>query len=130
MNKEIKQKWIKALRSGRYTQGKLSLREKNYYAKPGKPGKPSFCCLGVLCEVAIKEGVIKDPKKYDIYDMTYLYPGINRDQLLPSKVADWAGLNSVNPTVESPLGTITSLAELNDGGYNFNEIAGIIEAQL
>jgi hypothetical protein len=39
MNKEWKEKWVKALRSGRYQQGRNVLREGDRY-----------CCLGVLCE--------------------------------------------------------------------------------
>lgn len=40
--------WVRALRSGKYGWGKEGL-----HPKDGK-----FCCLGVLCEVAIKQGVI------------------------------------------------------------------------
>ncbi|EKS37796.1 hypothetical protein [Afipia clevelandensis] len=43
MNAELKKKWIEALRSGEYEQGR------NYFEKAGK-----FCCLGVLCKVAGK----------------------------------------------------------------------------
>lgn len=41
MDKEIKAKWIAALRSGEYIQGISS------FEREGK-----FCCLGVLCKVA------------------------------------------------------------------------------
>jgi len=41
MNPEIKQKWIVALRSGEYNQGKGYLCINNKY-----------CCLGVLSEIA------------------------------------------------------------------------------
>lgn len=40
MNKEIKVKWIEALRSGVYKQTKSALKNAEGY-----------CCLGVLCEV-------------------------------------------------------------------------------
>ena len=40
MNKKIKAKWLKALRSGKFKQGKDQLRLGN-----------RFCCLGVLCEI-------------------------------------------------------------------------------
>ena len=39
MNKRIKAKWLKALRSGRYKQGHNRLYEDREY-----------CCLGVLCK--------------------------------------------------------------------------------
>lgn len=45
MNSEIKVKWIEALRSGKYKQGKDALRSRNTY-----------CCLGVLCEVVRSQG--------------------------------------------------------------------------
>lgn len=41
MKKTLKLKWIAALRSGAYKQGKGRLRRGD-----------SYCCLGVLCEVA------------------------------------------------------------------------------
>lgn len=42
MKTELKQKWLDALRSGKYKQGKGLLRDRN----------DCFCCLGVLCDVA------------------------------------------------------------------------------
>ena len=44
MKQEIKEKWVSALRSGEYKQGKEGLRIYN-----------EFCCLGVLCDLYIKE---------------------------------------------------------------------------
>ena len=40
MNKSIKKKWLKNLKSGKFEQAHSQL----------KSGKNSFCCLGVLCE--------------------------------------------------------------------------------
>lgn len=40
MNPELKQKWIEALRSGKYKQGKKRLRHAGRY-----------CCLGVLADI-------------------------------------------------------------------------------
>lgn len=50
MNKEIKELWVQALRSGEYVQGT------GFLNKDGR-----FCCLGVLCEVLDKS------KLMDIY---------------------------------------------------------------
>lgn len=44
---ELKTKWLKALRSGNYKQGKSNLCSVN-----PATGELSYCCLGVLCEVA------------------------------------------------------------------------------
>ncbi len=41
MTQELKDKWVAALRSGKYQQGTIHLQHDN-----------RFCCLGVLCEVA------------------------------------------------------------------------------
>lgn len=42
MNKKLKPKWLKALRSGKYKQGTAYLRSTN----------DRYCCLGVLLDVA------------------------------------------------------------------------------
>lgn len=47
---EVKKKWLAALRSGDYQQVKHKLRVET------EDGKPSFCCLGVLCDIYEKEG--------------------------------------------------------------------------
>ena len=44
-------KWIAALESDEYTQGTQYLRSK--YNK--------FCCLGVLCDLAVKDGLLEEP---------------------------------------------------------------------
>ena len=50
MNKEVKQQWVAALRSGEYKQGKNALR-RQYEGEDAE-----FCCLGVLCDLAVKAG--------------------------------------------------------------------------
>ena len=40
MNKEIRDNWVAALRSGKYKQGKSTLMYEGKY-----------CCLGVLCDI-------------------------------------------------------------------------------
>ncbi len=46
MKKVVKKKWVKALRSGDYDQGKHFLRHGGRY-----------CCLGVLCDVQSKKAL-------------------------------------------------------------------------
>lgn len=43
----LKRKWVKALLSGDYEQGRGKLRSKD----------DKFCCLGVLCDVLRNEGI-------------------------------------------------------------------------
>ena len=42
MEASLKAKWIEALRSGKYKQGRLALRTRDDH----------FCCLGVLCDIS------------------------------------------------------------------------------
>jgi hypothetical protein len=46
VDKKLKTKWVAALRSGKYKQGRDQLKT---VLEPGKP--PQFCCLGVLKEI-------------------------------------------------------------------------------
>ena len=47
---ELKAKWVKALRSGEYRQGRGKMKDLMATAVTG--GKPFYCCLGVLAELA------------------------------------------------------------------------------
>ena len=119
MNERIKEKWLKALRSGKYKQGKGELRE---------GGK--FCCLGVLCDLYTKE------KNVPWNSL------VNLSKLLPLKVQRWAGLKEMDPSV--PLGSHgwkITLSVLNDGAADdgvkddevrkdFKGIANLIEEYL
>lgn len=51
------QDWITALRSGQYTQGREVLRQSDV-----EIGPTTHCCLGVLCELVIAQGLIPDAK--------------------------------------------------------------------
>lgn len=65
MNPKIKKKWVKALRSGKYKQGRGGLlTKKNTEWDPRDaafekglvwPKQDQYCCLGVLCDVAGKD---------------------------------------------------------------------------
>jgi len=57
MDKKIKRKWIKALRSGKYNQGLGALCQRQDYPREDDKGKvtyvteDAFCCLGVLVNI-------------------------------------------------------------------------------
>jgi hypothetical protein len=51
VNKERLRLWVAALRSGEYEQGQEALAS----LRGDLP--PAYCCLGVACEVAIKNGL-------------------------------------------------------------------------
>jgi hypothetical protein len=110
MNPEIKKKWIEALRSGEYKQGKGYLNQGDNY-----------CCLGVLCDIAVKSGL--DVNVDTAYGVTH-FDG--RNGALPRKVQDWAGLNAIDPVVAGQ-----HLASWNDDfDKSFDDIAKLIEDNL
>lgn len=108
MNPEIKAKWVAALRSGKYKQGQGELRD----------GK-KFCCLGVLCDIHAKTNRGK-------WSAAGTYHG--EDLVLPVDVRKWAGLKEQNPILTGP--SLTTLAEENDAGKTFTEIASLIKKHL
>ena len=111
MNPVVKELWLAALRSGDREQGK------GYLNVDGK-----FCCLGVLCEVAIESGV-GVTKQEDLG--TYYYG--SRSSFPPKAVYDWSGL----PGLTTADGPDVRLSIMNDGdGKTFLEIADWIEENL
>lgn len=119
--------WLKALRSGEYTQGTLKLR------RTDENGQKSFCCLGVLSDLAVKEGVCKwnDDITHSSVD------GV--DAFLPDSVISWAGLADMSCQRTRPYDPVVfihtqcataNLSILNDDGKTFMEIADIIEQNV
>jgi hypothetical protein len=117
MNSTIKAQWVAALRSGEYKQGTNYLRKED-----------RFCCLGVLCDLAVKAKVVSwEPlPTVDVWDCGNLLA------ILPDEVQRWAGLKKGDPEVivdGSEKGTMLSRA--NDVLLlKFPAIADLIEAQL
>jgi hypothetical protein len=138
MNAEIKDRWVARLRDPNIKQGKGHL-----CTKMPSTGEVSYCCLGVLTELAVEEGVIP-PGEWDrevirgLLGKVYLdgeddsyEDDLHQDAILPTRVREWAGLRDSNPFVNAPSpARRTTLATLNDRGATFAEIADIIEEQL
>jgi len=139
MNPKVKAQWVSALRSGKYHQGKNLLR----------PNEDTYCCLGVLCDLAEKESIGKYDRSEEHMGYTFWYDNSfeerwNEDSELPYPVMKWAKLESENPKIKMNEKNIKegykniiredsliTLAELNDNfAYNFNELANLIEEQL
>jgi hypothetical protein len=135
MNPEVKQKWFDALRSGKYEQGSEKLR-----------GANGYCCLGVLCDLYAQEhdtqwefrgyGEYGDETNPQPMDYWYFE---DRSEYLPESVMDWAGLKTPNPNVridvednedEDNWYYQDEIANVNDSGYSFNQIAEVIQQQL
>jgi len=105
MNKENIKKWIDALRSGDYMQGSGWLHNVK---------ENEYCCLGVACELAIRDGV---DVRVEVCGDFCSYDGSTT--ALPMSVISWLGVNGSNPL---------SAIEMNDErGMSFDEIANVIE---
>lgn len=110
MNQSIKARWVAALRSGEYAQGRRFLRD-----------GATFCCLGILCDLHAKEGL--GHWKGERYETSLTIP--------PTVVAEWAGLPEEYPNPMISIGGRRLFAaDHNDRGRTFAEIADAIEAQL
>lgn len=123
MNQQIKQKWVDALLSGKYKQGMGMLRSRN----------DKFCCLGVLCDLYVKETGAMWSKKASTSH--YMIGGI--DDILPLEVAEWAGCDQSPPVIARYVdkrGKMKeqnqTLGDINDFGVRFTTIATYIKEQL
>lgn len=120
MKPEIKEKWVKALRSGEYKQGSSALRTVIH-------NDERFCCLGVLCDLYSIEHK-KDEWSLKEGGGSYNHNGSGG---YPSqKVLDWAGLYCSAGDFVTIGDDNETLASMNDLGYTFKEIATAIEEQL
>jgi hypothetical protein len=148
MKPEIKKKWLAALRGGDFIQGQNSLRSRN-----GATGQYEYCCLGVLCELAVQDGVIPEPT---LEDGDWIYGKREGDQQswssLPHSVAAWAGIEFDATTAlfgadikvaelyegrgDPTLAALNDAVDIAEDGetcirpYTFERIADIIEEQL
>ena len=66
-NKKVLRRWVKALRSGEYKQGRQRLCSV-------KNGEVHWCCLGVLADIAIDSYWVEQWGKTDIIGWRLVYP--------------------------------------------------------
>ena len=118
---EFKDKWTWALRSGDYKQG-------SGYLRAGE----GFCCLGVACDIQQGRGAWKtlagDMEIYETECNSTSYPDMDD---LPVDI--WNALQQQSPVPSSVEGTcsvMNYLADMNDGGKDFDTIAAWIEENL
>lgn len=121
MKPEVKAKWVTALRSKEYTQGQKVLHNVD---------EGTYCCLGVLCELAVKDGLdvtVNDSlaEDYDNIDTVVTYYD-ESNVVLPLSVLEWAGMKS-DVGVFTDKGGTHMLTALNDDGKDFDYIANVIE---
>ena len=117
---EAAKKWVEALESGKYQQGK------GYLHVVTKDGDNLYCCLGVACALYNEEqqaGMhIQD---YDEVTGNKVVSYNDHDYYLPPGVQDYLGLASANGSFGPCLAS--SLSLLNDKDATFKEIAEVIK---
>ncbi|MGL5076086.1 MAG: hypothetical protein ACRDBG_09645 [Waterburya sp.] len=100
--------WIKTLKSKKYKPGRWALRSCG----------DEYCCLGVLCDLAAKDGGEQWSRKE--YSEYYTLHG--QSGLPDLKVTDWLGLSRKD---------VETLVSKNDiAELSFKEIADYIETEL
>jgi len=119
------QKWVDALRSGDYKQGRRALYD---------GVTDSFCCLGVACDLFAKE----NPTEGRWRDDEFVVSGIDSSRAsLPRPVADWLGMKREpkfaylqNAYARYGPDSGQNLVQDNDTRrFTFAEIANTIEAR-
>lgn len=130
--------WLAALRSGVYTQ------THNWLKRTDQDGITGHCCLGVLCEV---EGVesFEPEDKDEGYAYCWKFGKYGSNAVLDTSFIEQAFTLGESGTLANayvnvwddpedmendltPDNSYKSLAEMNDAGFSFAEIADILEA--
>jgi len=138
MKKSDVKKWVKALRSGDYQQGKESL------CREEVSGDYKYCCLGVACDILTEDDWVEYPILTE--DDWVEYPsktlwtiGKYEEFDIPDSI-DKHGWGSTETTSFPSFETLKKmglnadyaqeLAECNDRGWSFKRIANKIEKDL
>ena len=120
MNTDIKAEWVAELRSGKFPQGARYLLADERY-----------CCLGVLCEIALRHDVPLEVRKVRqsgaLADVEVVTSFDGLESALPSVVSQWADVSEFG---NAPAYTNDSLAWRNDNGESFEQIADYIEENM
>ena len=106
----LRDRWVAALRSGKYEQGQGELKTVFSSGTVFSSEHAEYCCLGVLCDVKNPDGWI---------DGTFTYNGHDYTSSLPHRLRKTVGIDSDVQDV---------LIDMNDvQGRTFLEIADYLE---
>lgn len=127
MKRELRNEWVRRLRSGDWAQAQGRLTD----------GIGGYCCLGVLCEIGVERGRVEHAP----VSLSYRTGDYNdaTEVLIPSVWAEEIGM--VFDLPEHPDVVVDgllfdswddydaqgALASLNDSGADFDQIADVIE---
>lgn len=135
MKPEVREPWVAALLSDEYQQGSGHLIDTVHM---DGEAKTTHCCLGVLCDLAMKAGVdgIRLVEKAADYGPVPVFEWRNSEGqwmstegTLPLPVREWAGLDSDDPYLDE--GRETTAVEANDSLlWTFTDIAKSISENL
>ncbi len=151
LDPEFKAAWLEELRNGGHAQGKGTL-----HATPLE-GDDELCCLGVACVVGVRQGLVEPQsngtgnirygtaEEHEIGDygvgtlpesMIILIDDEHKTDIgsnprVPNPRLDYTGDDPRVLDLATPEAyPVVSLAELNDAGFSFEEIADVIEKHL
>jgi hypothetical protein len=139
---ENKAKWIAALESGDYEQGREYLKEPvDYQEDFSEPNRYVYCCLGVLKEVipvsdpSINEATEDGSYLTEFYLNDVDFPNDLETAIRLAKIADADDRFNAGGVDHDNLDqmykeTQTVLASLNDTGFSFTEIAKFIKENM
>jgi hypothetical protein len=127
MKRSVLDRWLEALRSDDY------LQTTDYLGRETDEGSRSHCCLGVLCDLAAKEGAVDLEVRTDGSGFKFLYYG-DTVTLPPEPVEIWSGLHVSQTNLfaadADPTDFWIRLSGKNDGGVSFKNIANYIEKNV
>ena len=126
MEKELKEKWIEALRSDVYEQGRENLKSEYHNGS-------EYCCLGVLLEIdprfTYHDGFeTTDPQVLSFYNVNYDSNLSTGDvlEIREEEFPDW-----LKAFYGMPGDIHDTLVDMNDNqGCPFSEIANYVEKSL
>jgi hypothetical protein len=110
MNLHLAKLWADDLRDPAHKQAKGALFDGEGY-----------CCLGRFC-VVLGEQFVRDAST-----QKYFVEGTNNCEVLPDRVIDKAGMATGDGQFVPSYSRIDSLADVNDEGLTFPQIADLID---
>lgn len=119
MKKEIADRLVEALESGKYKQGRGLLK----FKEDGE--EYCHCVMGVLCELAVKDGILQESVvSENVMGKIFKVHGFGdmngtadpKTASIPDALRDWAGIYDS-----------ATLISYNDRGYSFEYLAKYIK---